>query len=53
MTGLPTTVEIMEAMEICWAAGGGTVWLSEGHFEVYTDQIIVGYSITLPRTDHA
>lgn len=47
--GVDDEVEIMTAMQLCWAAGGGTVWLSEGHFEVNPDIIVVGYSIGYPE----
>jgi hypothetical protein len=40
---------IMDAMLICWSAGGGEVWLSEGTFSCDPDEIVVGYSQSYPE----
>lgn len=47
--GTDDHVFIMQAIDICYAAGGGTVWLSEGRFNIDGDQIIVGGSIADPE----
>lgn len=47
--GVDDQVEIMEAINICYTAGGGTVWLSEGVFVISSDLLIVGGSIAYPE----
>ena len=40
--------ELGAAIDICYAAGGGTIWLSEGHWNVTPDELVIGGSIAEP-----
>lgn len=47
--GTDDHVVIMAAQFLCWQAGGGEVWLSEGTYSCDPDQIIVGYDVSYPE----
>jgi hypothetical protein len=47
--GVDDHLVIMAAQLICWSAGGGEVWLSEGTFTSDPDEIVVGYSQSYPE----